>query len=81
LAQDPPAAAAARGAKRTAVDLEALLATVASFVKAHPGPRIEQINMEIGTTTRRTRRCRNPRRRGTLGCRAERLSTAGIQTF
>jgi hypothetical protein len=41
-----------RGAKRTAEDLEALSSQVASFVKAHPGLRIEQINKELGTTTK-----------------------------
>ncbi len=41
-----------RGAKRTPEDLEALSAKFASFVKAHPGLRIEQINKELGTTTK-----------------------------
>jgi hypothetical protein len=41
-----------RGAKRTSEDLEALSAQVASFVKSHPGMRIEQINRELGTTTK-----------------------------
>jgi hypothetical protein len=41
-----------RGAKRTSEDLEALSAQVASFVKTHPGLRIEQINKELGTTTK-----------------------------
>jgi hypothetical protein len=41
-----------RGAKRTSEDLEALSAQVASFVKSHPGLRIEQINKELGTTTK-----------------------------
>lgn len=41
-----------RGAKRTAEDLEALSGQVASFVKANPGLRIEQINKELGTTTK-----------------------------
>jgi len=41
-----------RGAKRTSEDLEALSAQLASFVKAHPGMRIEQINKELGTTTK-----------------------------
>jgi hypothetical protein len=41
-----------RGAKRTAADLEALSEKFASFVKAHPGLRIEQINKELGTTTK-----------------------------
>jgi len=41
-----------RGAKRTAADLESLSAKFASFVKAHPGLRIEQINKELGTTTK-----------------------------
>jgi hypothetical protein len=40
------------GLKRTAEDLEALSAKFVSFVKAHPGLRIEQINMELGTTTK-----------------------------
>jgi hypothetical protein len=41
-----------RGAKRTAEDLEALSSKFASFVKSHPGLRIEQINKELGTTTK-----------------------------
>jgi hypothetical protein len=41
-----------RGAKRTAEDLEALSGQVASFVKSHPGLRIEQINKELGTSTK-----------------------------
>jgi len=41
-----------RGAKRTPEDLEALSAQVASFVKANPGLRIEQINKQLGTTTK-----------------------------
>ena len=41
-----------RGAKRSSEDLEALSETFASFVKAHPGLRIEQINKELGTTTK-----------------------------
>jgi hypothetical protein len=41
-----------RGSKRTATDLEMLSDKFASFVKANPGLRIEQINKELGTTTR-----------------------------
>ena len=41
-----------RGAKRTAEDLEALSEKFATFVKANPGLRIEQINKELGTTTK-----------------------------
>jgi hypothetical protein len=41
-----------RGTKRTTEDLEALSAKFMSFVKAHPGLRIEQINKELGTTTK-----------------------------
>ncbi|HEU4731213.1 MAG TPA: hypothetical protein VFT22_25140 [Kofleriaceae bacterium] len=41
-----------RGAKRSAADLEALSERFASFVKANPGLRIEQINKELGTTTK-----------------------------
>ena len=41
-----------RGSKRTAADLEVLSDKFASFVKANPGLRIEQINKELGTTTR-----------------------------
>jgi hypothetical protein len=42
----------ARGAKRTAEDLEALATKFAAFVKAQPGLRIEQINKVLGTTTK-----------------------------
>lgn len=41
-----------RGAKRSSEDLGALCAQVAAFVKGHPGLRIEQINKELGTTTK-----------------------------
>jgi hypothetical protein len=41
-----------RGAKRTAEDLEAMSTKFATFVKANPGLRIEQINKELGTTTK-----------------------------
>jgi hypothetical protein len=41
-----------RGAKRTAADLEALSEKFALFVKANPGLRIEQINKELGTSTK-----------------------------
>jgi hypothetical protein len=41
-----------RGAKRTSADLEALSEKFASFVKANPGLRIEQINKQLGTTTK-----------------------------
>jgi hypothetical protein len=41
-----------RGAKRTAEDIEALSSRFASFVKANPGLRIEQINKELKTTTK-----------------------------
>jgi predicted transcriptional regulator len=41
-----------RGAKRTSADLEALSDKFASFVKANPGLRIEQINKQLGTTTK-----------------------------
>ena len=41
-----------RGAKRTAEDLEALSEQFSSFVKTNPGLRIEQINKELGTTTK-----------------------------
>jgi hypothetical protein len=41
-----------RGAKRTAADLEALSEQFAAFVKASPGLRIEQINKQLGTSTK-----------------------------
>jgi len=41
-----------RGAKRSAADLEAMSEKFASFVKSNPGLRIEQINKELGTTTK-----------------------------
>ena len=41
-----------RGAKRSSADLEALSQRFASFVKANPGLRIEQINKQLGTTTK-----------------------------
>src|SRR5690349_37254 len=41
-----------RGAKRTAEELEELATKCAVFVKANPGLRIDQINKELGTTTK-----------------------------
>jgi len=41
-----------RGVKRALADLEALSEKFAAFVKASPGLRIEQINKELGTTTK-----------------------------
>ena len=41
-----------RGARRAPADLEALSKRFASFVHANPGLRIEQINKQLGTTTR-----------------------------
>lgn len=41
-----------RGAKRTASDLEQISSHFVSFVSKHPGLRIEQINKELGTTTK-----------------------------
>src|SRR5215470_7136788 len=41
-----------RGAKRSSADLEALSERFASYVKANPGLRIEQINKQLGTTTK-----------------------------
>ena len=41
-----------RGAKRSPADLAALSDKVASFVKANPGLRIEQINKQMNTTTK-----------------------------
>jgi hypothetical protein len=41
-----------RGVKRTPADIEAMSERVGSFVKANPGLRIEQINKELGTTTK-----------------------------
>jgi len=40
------------GAKRTQEDLEALSSQLAAFVKAKPSLRIEQINKELGTSTK-----------------------------
>lgn len=41
-----------KGAKRDEAALEGLQAKVLEYVTANPGMRIEQINKEIGTTTR-----------------------------
>jgi hypothetical protein len=41
-----------RGAKRSSADLEVLSEQFASFVRANPGLRIEQINKQLGTTTK-----------------------------
>ncbi len=41
-----------RGAKRTANELDQLADGFVEFVKAHPGLRIEQINKQLGTSTK-----------------------------
>lgn len=41
-----------RGAKRTADELDNLAETFHSFVAKHPGLRIEQINKQLGTSTK-----------------------------
>jgi hypothetical protein len=41
-----------RGAKRTSGDLDQLGDNFHSFVAKHPGLRIEQINKQLGTTTK-----------------------------
>jgi hypothetical protein len=41
-----------RGVKRTPADLEQVSAKFVAYVKSHPGLRIEQINKELGTTTK-----------------------------
>ena len=41
-----------RGAKRSASDLDQLGTQFVTFVAKHPGLRIEQINKELGTTTK-----------------------------
>lgn len=46
-----------RGAKRTAEDIDALADKFVAFVKAQPGLRVEQINKELGTTTKDLASC------------------------
>ncbi|MBA3392751.1 MAG: hypothetical protein H0T89_08910 [Deltaproteobacteria bacterium] len=41
-----------RGAKRTAAELDQLADGFVEFVKANPGLRIEQINKQLGTSTK-----------------------------
>lgn len=41
-----------RGAKRTSDELDKLADTFLAFVTKHPGMRIEQINKQLGTTTK-----------------------------
>lgn len=41
-----------RGAKRSSADLQELSERFASFVASSPGLRIEQINKQLGTTTK-----------------------------
>jgi predicted HTH transcriptional regulator len=40
------------GAKRSASELEALTQRFVDFVKSNPGLRVEQINKQLGTTTK-----------------------------
>lgn len=42
----------AGGGKRSAERLEALQTEILAFVKSHPGLRIEQINEQLGTSTK-----------------------------
>jgi len=44
--------AGGRGVKRAPEDIEAMGQKFIAFVKANPGLRIEQINKELGTTTK-----------------------------
>ena len=44
--------AGGRGVKRAPEDIEAMGQKFVAFVKANPGLRIEQINKELGTTTK-----------------------------
>jgi hypothetical protein len=41
-----------RGGKRTSVELDKMADQFHSFVTKHPGLRIEQINKQLGTTTK-----------------------------
>src|SRR5690606_19651731 len=41
-----------RGAKRSSEELDKLAESFATFVKENPGLRIEQINKQLGTTTK-----------------------------
>jgi len=41
-----------RGAKRRSEDIENIAETFHAFVAKHPGLRIEQINKQLGTTTK-----------------------------
>lgn len=41
-----------RGAKRTSDELDVLADSFHAFVAKHPGMRIEQINKQLGTTTK-----------------------------
>lgn len=41
-----------RGGKRTAAELDKMAEQFQSFVAKHPGMRIEQINKQLGTTTK-----------------------------
>lgn len=41
-----------RGGKRDPAELEKLASTVQTFVAKHPGLRIEQINKQLGTSTK-----------------------------
>lgn len=43
---------ASRGRKRNSTDLERLADSFHGYVAKHPGLRIEQINKELGTTTK-----------------------------
>jgi hypothetical protein len=52
IARRPGRPQGGRGAKRAAADLEELATRFRTFVKSNPGLRIEQINKQLGTTTK-----------------------------
>jgi hypothetical protein len=47
-----PRVSRGKGAKRSSNELDKLAETFHSYVMKHPGLRIEQINKELGTTTK-----------------------------
>ena len=48
----PRGAGRRRGAKRTGAELDKMADNFHAFVSKHPGMRIEQINKQLGTTTK-----------------------------
>ena len=53
-----------KGAKRTQAELEALTSRLAAYIAKNPGLRVEQINRDLGTSTKASADTSKPASRG-----------------